>query len=177
MALSAISERLLVARPGPRVRKRLSCFRNKLPVIPVRMQSQLQHSERVAIPHFTVRFHLTHRAMRVLSARTHHKFPNAVGRIRVSFGVLWCETFVIMIVAVDNYISARVKEHIPERFHLGIITVLTPGAEEGLVEVGERASRRMLCQVLLQPLPLRRSRLTTTHFRALAVQHHDMPRA
>ena len=82
--------------------------------------------------------------------------------------ILPCKALIIVIVPIDHYVRACVIQNLPDRFHLGIIAVLCARAEQRLMEVGQSARLGMLLEILLQPLPLRRTRLAAAKVTATA---------
>src|SRR2546425_86376 len=99
-----------MAGTGSGITECLPRFRNELPVVAVRMQSQFQNSEGIGVAHFTVSDRLSKNPMAILSARSHDEFANAVGIIEMSVRVLGCKPLVIVIMAVNHIVRAfRVK--------------------------------------------------------------------
>src|SRR6185312_15060003 len=118
-----------MAGPGARIRECLPCFWNELPVIALGMKSELQHSKRVTISYFTVGLGLSKDPVRVFPSTADYKLANAVESIQSAIRILRCKALVIVIVAVDDYIRARVIERIPQGFHQRIVSVRTAGTE------------------------------------------------
>src|SRR5215475_1284674 len=100
----------LVTPASAGVCKFLSRFRHELPVIAFSVQRELQHSVGICLPDFTVRLTRPDDPVRILTTRTHDKFANPVLRISLALGILGCESLIVVIVAVDNYISATLIE-------------------------------------------------------------------
>src|SRR6266851_2705568 len=119
--------------------ERLAAFGNKLPIVTLGMERQFQYTIGVIVPSLTVRLGLTHDAVRIFPAGSHHELTNAMGKVAFSVGVLGSEAFVIVIVAVDDDFSPSGVQRLPKRFHFGIIAMLSTGAEKGFVKVSECA--------------------------------------
>jgi len=75
----------------------------------------------------------------ILSARPHHKLSYAPGRIWFSVRILWSKSFVVVIVAVQDYVGIRFLERLKEWLNLEVVAVFPAGTEQRLVEVSERA--------------------------------------
>src|SRR5712692_7757973 len=88
-----------------RIPECLPCYRNKLPVVAVGMQSQFQNSVGIGVAH-TVSDRLAENPMAILSARAHDEFANAVRAIEMSVSVLGRKPFVIVIMSVDHNVRA-----------------------------------------------------------------------
>src|SRR5882762_551353 len=167
---------VLVAGACSRISKRLTRLRNKLPVVALGMQRQLQDAISIVIARLAVRLGRAKHPVRILPPAAHNKFPNAAVLVELPVRILRRETLVVVIVSVDDHVRPGFVERVPKRLHHGIVPVLPARAEQRLMPVSQRALRRRRSQILLQPLSLRRAGIAPAHLIAFAVDDNDVPR-
>ena len=157
--------------------ERLAGFGNKLPIVALRMERQLQNTIGVIVPDLTVGQGFAHGAVSIFPASAYHELTDAMVKVTFSVGILRSETLVVVIVAVEDDFSASGVQRVPKRLHLEVIAVLSTRAEQRLVKVSEGTELRVLGQVLAQPLLLLRACSATSDLRTFAVQYDDVPLA
>ena len=140
------------------------------------MQRELEDAERVGVADFAVENRDNKWAM-TFSAGADDEFADPVLGVGLAAGVLRSEALVVVVVAVEDERGVRGVQIIPERFRVGIPSIRAARAEERLVPVGGNASGGMSLQILLQPFFLRRADAAAARGPALAIEHHDVPRA
>jgi hypothetical protein len=156
------------------VRKALAGLWDKLPVVAVGLESELQNAESCRIAQFAVRLRLFKGTM-VLATRTDDEFANSPLRIRRAFRILRSESFIVVVVTVDDHIRVGVIERLEERLYSRVVAVSAVGTEQRLVPIGEGASDGMRGEVRAQPFFLGRAGLTSVSVLAFTVQHDDVP--
>src|SRR5262249_38803267 len=82
-----------------------------------------------------------------------------------------------MVVAVQDNVSSRRVQIIPERPHLRSIAVLIPGAEERHMPKRKNALGGIVLQIIAQPHFFARAFVATACVYALAVEGDDVPGA
>src|ERR671921_697346 len=100
---------------------------------------------------------------------TDNELPNSLLWTPGASGRLRGEALVVVVVAVYDHVGVRPVEYPPDRPHHGLVAVLA-GAEEGVVEVGQRAPRPVLAEVLPEPVRLAGTGAAAPHLRAVAVE-------
>src|SRR5260370_42454252 len=113
----------------------------------------------------------------VFAAGTNDKFAQSARRISGAIGVLRGETFIVMVVAVDNEFGVRFVERLEEWLHGEVVAMGASRTKERLVPVGERAGGGMRGKIGAQPLFLRGTGFATAAILAFTVQHNDVPRS
>ena len=157
-------------RPRAAVGEGLAGDRYELPVVAGRVKSQLEHSVRHAVPHRAVRFDDVERPQR-RAAGADDEFLDAI-RIEDAIRILPMELLVIVIVAADDDVGARVVERLKKVAHHRMIAVRSR-AEVRVVPVREGAQRAVCGQIGAQPLFLHGADSN----REVAVERDDVPRA
>src|SRR5215472_4882040 len=166
-----------VAGTASSIGKRFARLRHKFPFIAGCVQSKFEDTEGIRIPDLTVGLGAHEPAVRILSSRADHKFPDTSIRVWLSLGILGSKTLVVMIVSTDDHIRIGCIQQIPEWLHCRVISVCPTGTEQWLVPIGQSALGRVRPQVFAKPGRLLGSRPATSNRRTLAVQHYDVPRA
>lgn len=82
-------------------------FGNELPIVTVGTQGQFEDTESVGVAQFAGCDDCSKGPL-VLAAGANDKFPNTAWGIANTFGVLWSEAFVVVIVPVHNDIRVSV---------------------------------------------------------------------
>jgi hypothetical protein len=84
-----------------------------------------------------------------------------------------------MFVAGEHYVRPRLVKDFPQRLNRGYAAMYFPGAEAGVMHVGQRAPLVGVgSEVGLEPPNLRRRTVTAVGFVAnVAVERDDVPRA
>src|SRR5437588_9104611 len=100
----------------------------------------------------------------ILTAGAYNKFPNSARGVRLAVGILRGKAFVVVIVAVQNYIGVCIIKGLIQRFQLKRVSVFSARAEQRLVKICKLACTRMRCEVGPQPLLLPASSVATAHF-------------
>jgi hypothetical protein len=167
---------LLGTLPRAGIGEALSGFGDEFPIVGGRVQRELEDAESVGVAGFAGAQRNDERAM-ISSAGADDEFADAVRGVGLAVGVLRSEALVVVIVAGEDERGVRGVQIVPERFRVGIPSIRAARAEERLVPVGQRASGGMRLQILLQPFFLWRADAAAAGGLALAVEHHDVPRA
>src|SRR2546422_2368048 len=111
----------LVTERATGIRKRAAGQGNELPIVSFRMQSHHQHAECAAVEDFAVRLPGFQRVM-IRSSSADDELADPAGRIGGCSGVLRREPFVVVVVADEDDIGARLVEVPPE----SVIRPITP---------------------------------------------------
>ena len=163
-----------MAIAGPCVGERESGNRDELPGVAVAAERELQDPRGAAVAHFAVRRRAAIEAVDADSARADGELPDADLEISAAIRPLRGEALVDFVVRVDHDLRPGGVEIIPQRPH-GVVhrrqAVAGRGAEEGGVPHRERALRRVVQEVVLEPLLLGRALKGGD----AAVEHHDVP--
>ena len=106
------------------IREGLPRFRDKFPLIAGGMQCEFQNTEGIAIFRFAGRLDLTEGSVR-LSTRSHNERSNPLCSIEPPSRIQGCKPLVIMIMAGQHKIDTRRIEHLPDRAHAVVITMLS----------------------------------------------------
>src|ERR1700722_11542524 len=165
----------LLARAASGIAESFPGLGNEFPVVAFGMQGKLQNSVGIGIAQFAGSYRRCKRAV-TLASGAHYEFSYAVRKIEFPVRILRCETFVVVVVAVQYQSRVRGVQILPKRLHLWIISMFRAGTEKRLVSVSQRAYMWVRLQVRAQPFFFHRTSLAATDLRALAVQHDDMPR-
>ncbi len=153
---------------SPLVSKGCSRHGNKFPIIAGRMKRKLQHAKGCGVVDLAIRLNILKWIWRTPTS-AHDKLTNAP-RVCLSVWVLRREALVVVIVAIDDDIHAKLIQHMPSIPHVGVIAMIA-GVEERVVPVGDGALRRIRGEVGTQPLDLGGRRVD----RDVAVEDHHMP--
>src|SRR5918993_4104874 len=147
---------------------------DELPVVKARTEVELQHTESVDLLGLHARFvrALLRAARR--TTRPHDELADAPCRRAFTTRGYAGEALVAVDVTREDDVGVLVVELTPEGLHLGAIVGAT-GSIERVVEVGQRAPRAVVGQVLLEPAPLGGFPVTPTDLLAVAVEGHDVP--
>lgn len=149
------SDHALMAGATPRIRKGLARLRDELPGVAGCVQSQLEHTVRIIIPNFTIRFDGLP-AIMTPAAGPDDKLTQALRRVRHAGWVLRREPFVIVIVAAQHHVGLVIIERLPDGLQ-GQAIAVQPGAKAWMMPIRQSAERRMLFQlVLFRMAPLSR---------------------
>ena len=130
-----------MAGAGAAIREGSAGDRDELPVVAGRAEGELQHSVRVAIAHFAVGDRNGDGIM-TLTAGTCDELANAGRRVERAEWRLRREPLVIVIMPVQDHVSAGVIEGLPECL-IGRAASVLAGAVSRLMPVGERAGGGM----------------------------------
>ena len=84
------------------------------------------------------------------AAHAHDELADPVDRVGQARRGLRREPLVVMIMAVEHEVRSPVVQGLPQGPHRSVLQ--GPGAEERMMEVGERAAHRVRCEVGAQPL-------------------------
>ena len=133
------------------VRKALAGLRDKLPVVALGLESELQDAESCRIAQFAVGFRLSKGTM-VFAARAGDEFANSPLWIRSAFRILRGKSFIVVVVTVDDHIHVGVIERLEERLYSRVFAMGASGTEQGLVPIGKGASDRMPGEVRAKPI-------------------------
>jgi hypothetical protein len=128
----------------------LPCLRNKLPVVAVGLERELQDPERRGVSQFAVRFRIAKGTM-ILTPSPSDEFANATLGIWGAFRVLRCETFIVMVVTVDDDVGVGLIERLEERLYGEVVAVGAAGTEKRLVPIREGTSNGVCGKVRAQP--------------------------
>ena len=80
----------------------------------MRAQREFQYTECVRVPYFAVFVRRNKRAV-IFSTGSGNEFANAASLVWFSFRILRSEPFVVVIVAIHDYVRVRMVERLPER--------------------------------------------------------------
>src|SRR3954452_6299211 len=120
-ALMARNDTSVAGRGGPRVGE--AAGRGvELPVVARRVKVEFDDAERPRGPELAVRPDRPEVAY-LGAASPDHELADPARPILVAIGVLWRETFVVVVVAVDDEVGARVVERLPERVDRAIVAM------------------------------------------------------
>src|SRR5258708_6017494 len=114
---------------------------------------------------------------KILAAGPHNEFADATAGIGDALRILWSESLVIVVMAVDDHVRVGCVKGIPQRFHNQVVAVRAAGTEKWLVKIGQRAGYGMRREIFAQPFALHGSRVASTHRYALTIQDFDVPSA
>ena len=114
-------------------------------------------------------------ALQALAARAHDELADAVRGVERALRRLRGEALVLVDVAVEHHVGARVVEVLPERLHRGPADAR--GGEARVVPVGQRARVGVRGQVGPQPGLLWRAGRAAADPRAGRVEHDHVPGA
>src|SRR3954464_14474603 len=163
-ALMARNDTSVAGRGGPRVGQ--AAGRGvELPVVARRVKVEFDGAERPRGPELAVRADRPEVA-HLGPASPDHELADPARPILVAIGVLWREPFVVVVVAVDDEVGARVVESLPEWLDRAIVA-MESGTEARVVPDRERASRGRSREVGRKPAPLWRVRAATVHIPAI----------
>ena len=84
------------------IREILPGFRNELPIISMRVQCELQHSESSGDAHFAVRPRRRRKRPLMISAGAHHEFADAAFCVGSAVRILRRESLVVMIMPIQG---------------------------------------------------------------------------
>src|ERR1700751_4779782 len=101
-----------MASTGARIRERFSCLRDKFPLISAGREGQLQDAERFEGVDFAIRANDSEWTQ-ILAAGSHNEFADAASGVGDAVRILWRESFVIVVMAVDDYVGVGFVESIP----------------------------------------------------------------
>src|SRR5258708_6313979 len=134
--VSALGESLqsLVASAGAGICEGFACLRDEFPLVSAGRERQPQDAERLQRVHFAIRANDSERTQ-ILVAGSHNEFPDAAAGIGSAVRILWGEAFVIVIMAVDDYVGVGFVESVPQRFHQQLVAWAAAGTEKRLVEI------------------------------------------
>ena len=110
-------------------------------------------------------------------ARADHELADPTFAVLTPIGVLRCEPFVVVVVAVHDDVGTGRVQRAPERVDRRVVAVLVTRAEPGLMPDCERAGRRVRRQVGRQPAALFGIGVAAANLRAIAVEDDDVPLA
>src|SRR5690606_3453026 len=144
--------------------------RDEGPAVGVLVQLELQHAGGAVDPALAVGLDAVERAQ-VRAAGADHELADAVG-VGVAVGVLRREALVVVVVAGEREVDARLVSHPPELAQVAVAAV-RPGAEAGMVPVRDGAGRGVRGEVGREPRELLGAGLDVD----LAVQRDDVPGA
>src|SRR5580704_589494 len=130
--------------------KRLPRFRNKFPVVTLRVESELQNTKGVGIANFACRKRRPEDSM-ILASGANDELPDSVLGVGLALWILRRESLVVVVVPVNYHGGVCLVQILPEVFHWGIISVPFSRAEQRFVPVCKRAHGRMRFQILTQP--------------------------
>src|SRR5690349_5201823 len=102
--------------------KALFAYGQKLPVIAVGVQAQLQYAECIGRAAFAIGGNADD-GSQLRTACSHDEFAYSMPSICKARRVLWREPFVVMIMAVDDDVCSRLIEQAPEGSQLRIVAV------------------------------------------------------
>src|SRR4051812_6143260 len=132
-------------------------------------ERQLQHTPGVGDLPFAIGGGSAH-LIQLRAAGTGDELANASRRVWKTGWVLRTESFVEVIVPIDDDVDVVLVENVPQRTRLRHQRI-GPRREEGEVKHGDRALHRMRRQIVLQPCTLRRIGGGVDR----AVEHHRVP--
>src|SRR5580658_1360776 len=135
-----------VAGAGARIDKALPGYRNKLPVIRIWLEHQLEDPEGGRIAQFAVGLGRAEGPV-ILAAGAHDEFANATRRIGSAVRSLWREALVVMVVAVYDDIHVRFIQGLPNGFDFRIVAVSATRTEQRLVPIGEGTTDGMRSKI------------------------------
>jgi hypothetical protein len=115
-----------VAGAATRIGEALSCYRNELPIVGLGPQREFQNTKGGHIAYFAIGLRRA-KGAEILAASASYEFPDAAPVVGFAIGVLGSESFVVVIVTVDNDVGIAVIKSLPDRFELGIVAVLAAG--------------------------------------------------
>lgn len=90
-----------MACAAARIGEALPCLGYELPVVAVELESELENAEGGGVAQLAVGLRGEERAM-ILATRADDKFANAARRIGSAVRCLRAETFVVVVVAIDD---------------------------------------------------------------------------
>src|SRR5215212_3870064 len=168
-------QRILVALIGAGVGEGLACYGNELPLIGARAEVEFEDARSAEFDDLQP-WGLS--VVDLTSARIApcacHELADAVLRVSRTPRSYRSVALVAVGVAGEYDIGVMVVEDLPERLHPRRRGTAS-GGEEGVVEVGEGAPRRMVGQVVPQPASLGGIPSTPTDLGAVAVEGEDVP--
>src|SRR5918999_3473477 len=126
---------------------------DELPVVKARTEVELQHTGGADLLGLHARFVRALLSPARRTARPHDELADAPSRRTFATGGYAGEALVAVGVPREDDVGVLVVELTPEGLHLGAIVAST-GSIERVVEVGQRAPRAVVGQVLLEPAPL-----------------------
>jgi hypothetical protein len=138
------------------VGERLSRHREELPVVARGVEGELEDSPGLAVADLAVGLHLDDVVGAAAPSRADDELADALRGVRRSGGRLGREALIDVAMAVQDHVGSGGIQVLPERLKLRGGGFGGVGrTEQGTVEVGEGAGRRMRGEVGLEPLLLR----------------------
>src|SRR6266852_1100370 len=146
----SIRTSLEVSVTDARARVRESTVRNgyELPIIRLRVEGELQHTEGLVASNLAVRAGLRKR-VEVPSPDSDYDLPDSTLRVGFAVRVLEGEALIVVLVTVQHELRAGLVESPPNGPHLRVdgVGFLHARAEQRMVPIGERAGGRVGLEV------------------------------
>ena len=120
-----------VTSSGAGILERFACLRDEFPLIASGRKRYLQHAERIQIAHFAIGTNHSKRT-KILAAGAHHEFADAAAGIGDAVGILWRESFVIVVMAVDDHVRVGCVKGVHRDFMTRSLPCAPPELKSGL---------------------------------------------